>query len=158
MPSAMRARTWFSITGYDGNLTRLVKSYEKVYKGANMQFGNWWYDQVITTHALLANKICTTPKEKLVWKMFSLTHDENLLDRDTCWHGRGYTPCKFLSSHRPMLCHGCSSYEVKEADKLHKYQLAWPPLGTQLSQNSAWAKATPTFIFMCVCMYVCMSH
>ena len=35
---------------------------------------------------------------------------------------------------------------------------AWPQLETQLGQNSAWAKATPAFIFMCVCMYVCMSH
>ena len=36
-----------------------------------------------------------------------------------------------------------------------KYQLAWPQLGTQLSQNSAWAKATPAFIFMCVC-FLCV--
>ena len=37
------------------------------------------------------------------------------------------------------------------------YQLAWPQLGTQLSQNSAWAKATPAFMFRSVCVYVCMS-
>ena len=30
------------------------------------------------------------------------------------------------------------------------YQLAWPQLETQLGQNSAWAKATTAFIFMCV--------
>ena len=32
------------------------------------------------------------------------------------------------------------------------HQLAWPQLETQLGQNSAWAKATPAFIFMCVCL------
>ena len=74
----MKARTWLSITEYDGNLTRLVKSYEKIYKGANLQFGCWWYDQVITTHALLASKICTVPKDKWVWKMLSLKHDQQL--------------------------------------------------------------------------------
>ena len=53
----MRARIWLNITGYQGNLTHLVNSYEKIYEGANLQFGNWWYDQIITTHSLLASKI-----------------------------------------------------------------------------------------------------
>ena len=40
--------------------------------------------------------------------------------------------------------------------KLGNFQLAWPQLGSQLSQNSAWAKATTAFIFMCVCLCVCL--
>ena len=32
---------------------------------------------------------------------------------------------------------------------LDHFQLAWLQLETQLSQNSAWAKATIAFIFMC---------
>ena len=34
------------------------------------------------------------------------------------------------------------------------YQLAWPQLETQLSQNSAWAKAATAFIFRSVCVSV----
>lgn len=110
---AMRARTWLTITGYQGNLTQLVKSYEKIYKGANLEFGSWWYDQIITTHALLASKICTVPKDRWVWRMFSLKYDRHLEDTNTCWHGRGYTGCKAGSgnSHHPRLCLGCSSYK-----------------------------------------------
>ena len=38
------------------------------------------------------------------------------------------------------------------------YQLAWPQLETQLGQNSAWAKATTAFIFMSVCLCVCITR
>ena len=108
---AMRARTWLSITGYQGNLTQLVKSYKGIYEGANLEFGSWWYDQVITSHALLTSKICTVPAGLWVWKMFSLEHDPSLVDRETCWHGRGYTGCRQGVGHT-RLCEGCSSYKV----------------------------------------------
>ena len=94
---AMRARTWLNITGYQGNLTNLVNSYEKIYEGANLEFGSWWYDQIITTHALLASKICTVPEDRWVWRMFSLKHDPHLMDKDTCWHGQGYLGCNAWS-------------------------------------------------------------
>ena len=110
---AMRARTWLNITGYQGNLTNLVKSYEKIYEGANLEFGSWWYDQIITTHALLASKICTVPEDRWVWRMFSLKHDPLLVDKDTCWHGQGYLGCNAWSG---------KSYKVRNIFRIIRFK------------------------------------
>ena len=46
----------------------------------------------------------------------------------------------------------CTDASITSFKVSHIFQLAWPQLGTQASQNSAWAKATTAFIFMCVCV------
>eukprot|EP00090_Calanus_glacialis_P028353 TRINITY_DN4555_c0_g1_i6.p1 TRINITY_DN4555_c0_g1~~TRINITY_DN4555_c0_g1_i6.p1 ORF type:complete len:346 (-),score=89.34 TRINITY_DN4555_c0_g1_i6:59-1096(-) len=91
---AMKAKTWLNITGYKGNLTELVERYKRDL-GLLAELGNstWYYDQLITTHALLSSKICTVPKESGLWKMPGLKFDPSLADGATCWHGRGYRDC-----------------------------------------------------------------
>ena len=65
----MKASTWFNITGYTGNLTELVERYKKdLGLVAELGKSTWYYDQLITTHALLASKICTVPRESGLWK------------------------------------------------------------------------------------------
>ena len=90
----MKAATWFNITGYTGNITELVERYKKNL-GLVEEIGKstWYYDQLITTHALLASKICTVPRESGLWKMPGLRFDPSMKDRDTCYHGKGYRDC-----------------------------------------------------------------
>merc|ERR1711892_65480 len=88
---AMKAKTWFNITGYTGNLMELVKRYKR--NLVDLKKSTWYYDQLITTHSLLSSKICTVPKESGLWKMPGLEYDPSLVDGATCWHGRGYRDC-----------------------------------------------------------------
>jgi len=91
---AMKAKTWLSITGYKGNLTELVERYKRdLGLLAEVGTSTWYYDQLITTHALLSSKICTVPKESGLWKMPGLEFEPSLSDTNTCWHGRGYKDC-----------------------------------------------------------------
>jgi len=91
---AMKAKTWFNITGYKGNLMEMVERYKRdLGLLAELGKSTWYYDQLITTHALLSSKICTVPKESGLWKMPGLEYDPSLVDGATCWHGRGYRDC-----------------------------------------------------------------
>ena len=91
---AMKASTWFNITGYTGNLTELVERYKKdLGLVAELGKSTWYYDQLITTHSLLSSKICSVPRESGLWKMPGIMFDNNTQDKDTCYHGRGYRDC-----------------------------------------------------------------
>ena len=55
----------------------------------------WYSDQIITSHALIANKICYVPPTSGLWKFLHLKYDQDFNDEHLCWHGisGGYTDC-----------------------------------------------------------------
>ena len=92
---AMRAADWRKITGYQGDLTELVRHYREDLAVVDSQ-SSWYTDQLITTWALLNSRVCTVPATSGLWRMPGLKFDPNLDDSATCWHGRGYKDCNRL--------------------------------------------------------------
>ena len=95
---AMKAKTWCSITQYTGNLTELVERYKKKLGLGGEKLGTWYYDQLITTHALLDSRICTVPRQSGLWRMQGLRFNKSTEDTDSCWHGRGYRDCNYKTA------------------------------------------------------------
>ena len=94
---AMRAKTWSSITGYNGSLLHLVNDFkEKLGLIEELGQSSWYYDQIITTYSLLSSGICTVPKESGLWKMPGISFNEDLDDSSTCYHGKGYKDCNIM--------------------------------------------------------------
>merc|ERR1712218_124068 len=105
---AMKARTWFNITGYMGNLTELVERYKKdLGLVAELGKSTWYYDQLITTHSLLSSKICSVPRKSGLWNMPGIMFDPSTQDKDTCYHGRGYRDCNISNIGQRKTYKGC---------------------------------------------------
>ena len=53
----------------------------------------WYTDQLITTHGLLASRVCSAPRTSGLWRLPGLAYNETFSDAALCWHGRGYKDC-----------------------------------------------------------------
>ena len=53
----------------------------------------WYTDQLITTHGLLASRVCSAPRTSGLWRLPGLAFNETFSDAALCWHGRGYKDC-----------------------------------------------------------------
>ena len=69
---AMRAADWKKITGYQGDLQKLVRTYREDLAVVDDK-SSWYTDQLITTWALLNSSVCTVPVTSGLWKMPGLT-------------------------------------------------------------------------------------
>ena len=53
----------------------------------------WYTDQLITTHGLLASRVCQVAETSGLWRLLGLRRDPDLADSELCWHGSGYKNC-----------------------------------------------------------------
>ena len=53
----------------------------------------WYTDQLITTHGLLASRVCQVAETSGLWRLLGLRRDPDLADTELCWHGSGYKNC-----------------------------------------------------------------
>ena len=115
---SMKSKTWKDITGFDGKLENLVQQYKYVFQNPKQYtkffFRDlkvvtnehiWYSDQIITSHALISNKICNVPPTSGLWKFLQLEYDQDFNDENLCWHGivGGYTDC---NKNRKTKCGG----------------------------------------------------
>ena len=53
----------------------------------------WFTDQLVTTHGLLASRVCQVAETSGLWRLLGLRRDPALADTELCWHGSGYKNC-----------------------------------------------------------------
>ena len=101
----MRAKQWQKIINSTSDLNKDWLSYKREEIGLGES--TWYYDQWITTHGILRNKICNVPPWSGLWNNKDLVFDPQFNDSEQCWHGQGYKDCN-LNIH--IVAHGCKWY------------------------------------------------
>ncbi|XP_023327709.1 uncharacterized protein LOC111700876 [Eurytemora carolleeae] len=107
----MRASTWLQVLGYTGNLTHLVERFRSL--GSLDPISTWYYDQRITTYAILKSGLCTVPEKSGLWNMPGLQYAE-IDDNATCFHGKGYRDC---NKDIHIVYQGCKWYHFYPNEK-----------------------------------------
>lgn len=88
----------------------MVASYRKI-MGFDGEGGyTWTNDQFITSHAILASRMCTLPEDHRLWKELNVKA-ELFDDSATCWHGSGvYEDCNNKLWLRNMMIRSVLSF------------------------------------------------
>lgn len=99
----MRAKTWSQVINATKDLNDKWLDYKIEEIGLGRQI-TWYYDQWITTHGILKQKICNVPPWSGLWNNRGLEFDPEFDDSEQCWHGQGYKDCN-IDIH--IVPHGC---------------------------------------------------
>ena len=100
---ALRASEWKKIINSTQDLNSAWIDSKRQEIGLDPN-STWYYDQWITTHGLLKNRLCTAPPWSGLWNAPGLEFDPGFDDRDQCWHGQHYKDCN-IDMH--IVPHGC---------------------------------------------------
>lgn len=92
----MRAATWKTVLGINehsdkASLSRWLE--DRKYAVGLDRNHTWYYDQWITTHGLLKNRLCNAPPYSGLWAAKGLEFDPDFEDSKVCFHGFGYKDC-----------------------------------------------------------------
>ena len=113
---ALRAQEWARIINASRDLNSDWIASKKIQVG--LDDSTWYYDQWITTHGLLKNKICTVPPWSGLWRKQGLQFDPLFDDSDICWHGQGYKDC---NQDIHIVPHGCKWFHFFPSQTLQEH-------------------------------------